>query len=78
MRKVRIAPRIFYIQVENVGIMILTDEAEKTPLRTVSIEDQKEFKAFYKDFQLKIDKHWDWKMMGGGDIPDMDEIGLSD
>ena len=78
MRKVRIAPRIFYIQVEDVGIMILTDEAEKTPLRTVSIEDQKEFKAFYKDFQLKIDKHWDWKMMGGGDIPDMDEIGLSD
>ncbi len=78
MRKVRIAPRIFYIQVENVGIMILTDEAEKTPLRTVSIEDQKEFKAFYKDFQLKIDKNWDWKLMGGGDIPDMDEIGLSD
>ena len=58
--------------------MILTDEAEKTPLRTVSIEDQKEFKAFYKDFQLKIDKNWDWKLMGGGDIPDMDEIGLSD
>ena len=78
MRKVRIAPRIFYIQVEDVGIMILTDEAEKTPLRTVSIEDQKEFKAFYKDFQLKIDKNWDWKLMGGGDIPDMDEIGLSD
>ena len=77
MRKVRIAERIFYIQMEDVGIMILTDKDEKTPLRVVSIRDKRDFKGFFKEFQLKVDKHWEFKMIGGK-VPDMREVGLSD
>ena len=78
MRKVRLAPRILYLHLDTVGVMMLTDTDEKIPLRVVSIESQNDFRAFYKDFQLKIDKNWEWKLLGGGEIPDMEEIGLSD
>ena len=77
MRKVRIAERIFYIQLEDVGIMILTEKDLKTPIRVVSIRDKKDFKGFFKEFQLKADKHWEFKMIGGK-VPDMHEIGHSD